>query len=324
MKDEIVKKSANRQKKEAIVTELSEKFAKANAIVFTNYQGITHKQLEGFKKAIKPLKGEFVVAKNSLLALALTENKLKLEKDQVLDGQTGTLFLYEDIISPLKELAKIIKELNLPSVKFGIMDASPITGEQVIKLSTLPTREVLLAQLAGRLKGPIFGLHRALNWNLQKLVMTLAAVAKSKPATAAVVTPEPAPQINEAQSPQGTAGTPVPAANPTEPESAMAETQVEKAAEQPAPQADDPQAATAPNITEPETIMAETQAEVAAEQPSVQASTPEPETISQETQAEVTAEQPENDKQNAVPEGDNPSIETQEAAKDVADKGGEN
>ena len=77
MKDETVKKSANRQKKEAIVTELSEKIAKANAIVFTNYQGITHKQIEGFKKAIKPLKAEYVVAKNSLLALALTENKLK-------------------------------------------------------------------------------------------------------------------------------------------------------------------------------------------------------------------------------------------------------
>ena len=249
MSDEEKKISSNRQKKMQIVSELSEKFGKANAIVFTNYQGLTHKQLEGFKRAIKPLKAEFVVAKNSLLTLALTENKLKLEEGQVLDGQTGTLFLYDDIILPLKELAKIIKELNLPSVKFGIMDKNPITGEQVIKLSTLPTKEVLLAQLVGGLKAPIFGLHRSLSWNLQKLVMTLSAVAKAKPATAAVVTPEPK---------QETVGTPVPAANPTEPESAMAETQAEKAAEQPAPQAATP---------EPESIAQETTAEIVAEQP---------------------------------------------------------
>jgi large subunit ribosomal protein L10 len=254
MKDEQVKVSANRQKKEAIVTELSEKFGKANAVVFTNYQGLTHKQLETFKRAIKPLKAEFVVAKNSLLTIALTENKLKLEVGQVLDGQTGTLFLYEDIISPLKALAKTIKELNLPGVKFGIMDKNPITGEQVLKLSTLPTREVLLSQLVGTLKGPIFGLHRALNWNLQKLVLTLNAVAKSKPATAAVVTPEPV-----------TAKSPV---EGTEPESIMAETKMEVAAEVPSEPSETPQVPAKPNITEPETIMAETKAEVEAERPS--------------------------------------------------------
>jgi len=175
----------NRQKKIDIVTELTEKFGKAKAVVFTNYQGITHKQLEGFKRSVKPLKAEYVVAKNSLLTIALKENNLKLEEGKELDGQTGTLFLYDDVISPLKALAKTIKELNLPSVKFGIMDKNPITGEQVLKLSTLPTKEVLLGQLVGTLKSPIFGLHRALNWNLQKLVMTLNAIVSVKPALAA-------------------------------------------------------------------------------------------------------------------------------------------
>jgi large subunit ribosomal protein L10 len=264
MKDETVKISSNRQKKMDIVTELSGKFGKAKAIVFTNYQGITHKQLENFKRAIKPLKAEYVVAKNSLLTLALAENKLKLAEDMVLDGQTGTLFLYEDVITPLKELAKIIKELNLPSVKFGIMEEAPITGEQVLKLSTLPTREVLLTQLAVTLKSPISGLHRALNWNLQKFVMTLSAVAKGKTQNSKVK--------NETQNPET-----------TETES---------------------KTSTTPDV--------------------------EPETIAQETTAEIAA-----DKQSAVPETDNPTIEAQkqsavpegeikEVASDATDKGGEN
>jgi large subunit ribosomal protein L10 len=183
MKDETAKISANRQKKVAIVNALSEKFGKAKAVVFTNYQGITHKQLESFKKAIKPLQAEYVVAKNSLLTRALEENKIKLSEDRTLDGQTGTLFLYDDVISPLKALAKIIKELNLPSVKFGIMEKDFISGEQVLKLSSLPTREVLLVQLVAGLKSPISGFHRALSWNLQKFVMTLKAIAQAKPVT---------------------------------------------------------------------------------------------------------------------------------------------
>jgi len=183
--DEVKKVSANRARKIEIVAKLNEKLAKAKAIIFTNYQGITHKQLEALKKAIKPLDAEYVVAKNSLILRALDENKIKLEGDNPLQGPTGTLLIYADVIAPLKQLAKTIKELNLPSVKLGIMENKFLTGEQVLKISALPTRETLLAQLVSGLKSPIFGLQRALNWNLQKLVLTLGAVAKIKPAVAA-------------------------------------------------------------------------------------------------------------------------------------------
>lgn len=225
------KLNENRQKKIVIVSELSEKFGKAKAVVFTSYQGLTHKQIEGFKKAIKPLNAEYVVAKNSLLTIALSENKITLEEINKLDGQTGTLFLYEDVISPLKALAKTIKELNLPGVKFGIMEKNFITGEQVLKLSTLPTKEVLLTQLVGTLKSPIFGLHRALNWNLQKFVMTLNAIVSVKPAlatataTSAATMTQTMPTVNE---PEATPDT-----DEREPETILAETVEEKVAELP-------------------------------------------------------------------------------------------
>lgn len=178
--DENKKISASRQKKIEVVANLSEKLGKAKAIIFTNYQGITHKQLEALKKAIKPLDAEFVVAKNSLVLRALDQNKIKLEGDNPLEGPTGTLLIYADVILPLKQLAKTIKELGIPSVKLGIMENKFLTGEQVLKISALPTREVLLAQLVSGLKSPIFGLHRALSWNLQKLVLTLKSIEKSK------------------------------------------------------------------------------------------------------------------------------------------------
>ena len=82
----------------------------------------------------------------------------------------------------LKELAKILKEFNLPTIKFGILENKTITADQVNKLATLPSREILIAQLIGNMQAPIYGLHRALNWNIQKFVITLNAIQNQKSA----------------------------------------------------------------------------------------------------------------------------------------------
>lgn len=182
--------SPNRLKKEKIVAGLLEKVNRAKGFVFTGYQGLTHKQLEGLRKAIKALDADFVATKNSLILKAM-EARLPSPADEVNGGQgkvkmgelknaTATLFLYGDPVMPLKELAKMIKELNLPTIKFGILDGAQMTSEQLLTLSALPSKEVLLTQLVIGLKSPISGLHRALNWNLQKFVMTLKAIEKTK------------------------------------------------------------------------------------------------------------------------------------------------
>lgn len=167
-----------REKKEHIVARLSDKLKKAHIIVCANYQGMKHQQLEALKRALKPVEAELTVTKNTLLSLSLSQNNLELKEE--LQGQTITLFAYGDPVLPLKELAKTIKALNMPVIKFGILDGKTIGADQVQKLATLPPREILVAQLLGQMKGPIAGLHRALSWNMQKLVLTLSAVQKVK------------------------------------------------------------------------------------------------------------------------------------------------
>lgn len=164
-------------RKVAIVNKLTEKAQKAKALVFTNYQGLTHKQIEALKKALRGLDSEFVVTKNTLLKLALGMNKIP---DSNFDGPTATLFAYGDFINPLKELAKSIKLFKLPNIKFAVVEGKLLEAEDVLKLAMLPTREVLIGQVIGSLKGPLYGLHRSLNWNLQKLVVTLKAIESKK------------------------------------------------------------------------------------------------------------------------------------------------
>ena len=195
------KVSPNRFKKQQIVAKLSDKLAKSKGLVFANYQGLTHKQLEKLKKAIKQANAELVVTKNTLLHIALgkaakepketkeTQGK-KTSGSSVpsvssitsLEGPTATLFLYADPIEPLRQLAHTIKELNLPTIKLGIIDGKNLTSDEVMKLAALPPYNVLITQLLFQIKAPIYRLHRALGWNIQKLVMTLNAIHKTKTA----------------------------------------------------------------------------------------------------------------------------------------------
>lgn len=171
--------SSNRQKKEKIVAKIVEKLDKADSLVFANFEGLTHKQLEEFKKGLRKLDAQFAVVKNTLLKKALGEEKIKGFEDKF-EQPTGTLFLYGDPVAPLKLLAKMIKEFEKPKIKFGFLDGRAVTEAEVLKLATLPTKEVLLTQLVIGLKSPISGLHRALSWNLQKFVMTLKAIENKK------------------------------------------------------------------------------------------------------------------------------------------------
>ena len=183
MKDTTPKISPNRLKKEEVVAELLKKIEVAKGLVFTNYQGLTHQQIENLKKALKAVDAEYVNTKNTLLKRALSTLDTPDTHDTLdtqLNQPTATLFIYNDIISPLKQLTKTIKELALPTIKFGILGGKLLTDKEIIKLSTLAPLPVLRAQLLGTMKGPISGLHRALNWNLQKLVMTLSAIQSQK------------------------------------------------------------------------------------------------------------------------------------------------
>ena len=167
-------------RKERIVAEIAEHVNKAKGMVFTNYQGLTHLQLESIKKAVKKLEADYVATKNTLILRTLSEHNLSEEEKKLFDQPTATLFTYGDPIEPIKHLAKTMKELKLPLIKFGILDGKTITSKQVEQLATLPALPQLRAQLVGTLNSPIQGLHRALSWNMTMFVMTLKAVEAKK------------------------------------------------------------------------------------------------------------------------------------------------
>ncbi|MBI3385325.1 50S ribosomal protein L10 [Candidatus Gottesmanbacteria bacterium] len=163
------------QRKINIVSDLADKLGKAKSFVLTDYRGLTHKQIEELKKSLQKAQAEFLVVKNTLLLRAMSNHQLPMTNDQ-LTGPTGVLFSYADEIAPLKILAKSIKSLSLPKIKLGYFDKKELSLSEVNRLITLPSKDVLLTQLAAQMKSPLFGLHRALSWNMQKLVFVLSSI----------------------------------------------------------------------------------------------------------------------------------------------------
>lgn len=170
------------QKNIDAVKSLTEKLKKARSVFLTDYRGLTHQQLEQLRRALKKVEAEFLVAKNTLIKIALKANKVadsdKIEAE--LNNPTATLVAYGDEIAAIKVLSDFIKKIQLPKVKLGLFDGKLATVADFDKLAALPTRDILLATLAARLKSPITGLHYSLKWNLNKFVYALNAVKSKK------------------------------------------------------------------------------------------------------------------------------------------------
>lgn len=174
-----------KQYKTDTVTALKDKLTRAKAFFITDYRGLTHPQLETLRKALKKVKAEFVVAKNTLMRIAMKnnaamENATMQQFEKELNNPTATLFAFEDPITVIKELAAFIKNTQLPKIKIGLVDGQLTSAADFSKLAILPSKEQLIATFVVRLKSPIYGLHYALSWNMRKLVTVLDNVKNKK------------------------------------------------------------------------------------------------------------------------------------------------
>lgn len=167
----------NRQQKIEIAQKLKEKLAKAKSVVLADYRGLTHRQMEEIKKALKSAGAEFVVTKNTLLSRSFPASSFQLPASS-LTGPTATLFSYDDEIAPLSVLAKFIKNFGRPQIKIGLLADKIFNAEEILKIANLPSREILMATLVNRLKSPVYRLNYALNYNLTKLALVLKAKAQ--------------------------------------------------------------------------------------------------------------------------------------------------
>ena len=164
-----------REDKVSTVNEIKELFENSKATMFTEYRGLTVGQLKELRNNLRSADAQYKVYKNTLVRIAAKEAGLSF--DETLVGPVAIAFAQSDAVSAakaLKTFADTNKDLIL---KGGVLGEAVISSDDIIALAKLPTREVLLAQIAGTIQSPLTksaGLFQAFQRNAAYAFKALA------------------------------------------------------------------------------------------------------------------------------------------------------
>ena len=148
--------------KEAAIKELAEQFKTDKLILLVDYRGINVEQVSKLRSDLRNANASYKVIKNNIVKRALNlngENGL----DSLLEGPTAVVTSKEDYLEASKIIYKFSKDNDFYKIKGGIIDGKVMTAEEIITLAKLPSRQELLAKLAGALLGNITKLAVALD-----------------------------------------------------------------------------------------------------------------------------------------------------------------
>lgn len=164
--------------KVSTVAEITEKFRSSNAAVITEYRGLTMAQLTELRRS---LGGDtaYTVAKNTLVKRAAAEAGVE-GLDDLFVGPTAVAFVSGEPVDAAKALRDFAKAHPLLVIKGGLLDGRPLEAAEVTKLADLDSREVLLAKLAGAMKGTLTKAAVVLNALPTKTAQLVSALQEKK------------------------------------------------------------------------------------------------------------------------------------------------
>ena len=169
--------------KEATVAELTDKFRSSNAVLLTEYRGLTVAQLKSLRTTLSE-HATYAVVKNTLTKIAAKEAGVD-GLDDLLTGPSALAFIKGDPVEAAKGLRDFAKANPHLVIKGGVMDGRVLDAEGVKKLADLESREVLLAKAAGVLKAVMYQAAYVINAPASKAVRTVDALrAKQEEAAA--------------------------------------------------------------------------------------------------------------------------------------------
>ena len=140
--------------KQAKVDGLAQEMKEAKIVLLTDYRGITVTDVTKLRADLRNANAEYKVIKNNIIRRALDANGEK-ELDSALEGPVALVIGKEDYLEPAKVIYNFTKDHDFYKIKGGIVEGKVMTAEEIITLAKLPSRQELLAKLAGSLLGNI-------------------------------------------------------------------------------------------------------------------------------------------------------------------------
>ncbi len=148
----------SREKKTQIIDRLQEAFSKCSISILTDYRGLATAEMTDLRRRLQESGSEYRVVKNTLARFAAA----RAGNDDLVssfEGPIAIAFGHGDITKPAKVLADYIRDSKASlSIKGGFFAGRLLTSEEVMTLSTLPSKEILLARVLGQMKSPVSAL----------------------------------------------------------------------------------------------------------------------------------------------------------------------
>ena len=145
----------SKPERQAKVETLTEQLGGSPNIYVTDFTGLDVGKLTELRRRLRAAGARFVVVKNTLAQRALAANQIGA-LDTHLAGPTGLVLAGKDPLPAAKVLGDFAKEHQKPAVRIGLVDGKAVDPAHVKRLGALPSREVLLGELAGCLNGILY------------------------------------------------------------------------------------------------------------------------------------------------------------------------
>jgi large subunit ribosomal protein L10 len=165
-----------RPEKVAVVTEVRERLSSSDGAILTEYRGIDVAEMARLRRALSEAGGQYKIYKNTLVRFAVRELGLTELEDMLL-GPTAIAFVDGDAARVAKSLRDFARANPNLVIKGGLLGTTVLSAKDATALAELPSREQLLAQLAGAIAAPLqnmAGLLKALPQNFAYALRALA------------------------------------------------------------------------------------------------------------------------------------------------------
>ncbi len=168
----------SKEKKAQIIERLREVFSTCNIGILTDYRGLSAPEMTILRRSLRELGIEYKVIKNTLARFA-AERAGKEDLVSLFEGPIAIAFSYGDIIEPARALSDYIRTSKATlDIKGGFLGDRLLTSKEVMTLSALPPREVLLAKIMGGMQAPILILLSQLTTPVRGFINVIQARIK--------------------------------------------------------------------------------------------------------------------------------------------------
>lgn len=134
------------------VAELKAGIEGSDALLLTEYRGLTVSDITELRRSLSEGGTRFAVVKNTLMQRAATDASID-ELGSLLEGPTAVAFVAGDPVAAAKKVVEAAKKFPALILKGGYMDGKVLSADEAKGLADLESREVMLSKIAGLLKG---------------------------------------------------------------------------------------------------------------------------------------------------------------------------